>query len=45
MTFTGIVLIGVLGFAGRRKPAADLSEWAVGGRNFGAVSMWFLQAA
>ncbi|MEW1832655.1 sodium:solute symporter family protein [Streptomyces sp. NPDC088196] len=44
MTFTGIVLIGVLGFAGRRKPAADLSEWAVGGRNFGAVSMWFLQA-
>ena len=44
MTFTGIVQIGVLGFAGRRKPAADLSEWAVGGRNFGAVSMWFLQA-
>ncbi|MDV7223425.1 sodium:solute symporter family protein [Streptomyces prunicolor] len=44
MTFTGIGLIGVLGFAGRRKPAADLSEWAVGGRNFGAVSMWFLQA-
>ncbi|MEU6356607.1 sodium:solute symporter family protein [Streptomyces sp. NPDC047072] len=44
MTFAGIVLIGVLGFVGRRKPAADLSEWAVGGRRFGAVSMWFLQA-
>jgi len=44
MTFTGIVLIGVLGFVGRRKPAADLAEWAVGGRRFGALSMWFLQA-
>jgi solute:Na+ symporter, SSS family len=44
MTFTGIALIGVLGFVGRRRPAADLSEWAVGGRRFGALSMWFLQA-
>jgi SSS family solute:Na+ symporter len=44
MTFAGIVLIGALGFVGRRKPAADLTEWAVGGRRFGAVSMWFLQA-
>lgn len=43
-TFAGIVLIGVLGFFGRRRPAADLSEWAVGGRKFGAVTMWFLQA-
>jgi solute:Na+ symporter, SSS family len=32
MTFTGIALIGVLGFVGRRRPAADLAEWAVGGR-------------
>src|ERR1700754_2254353 len=46
LTFTivGIVLIGVLGFVGRRKPAADLSEWTVGGRRFGALTMWFLQA-
>jgi SSS family solute:Na+ symporter len=44
MTFGGIVLIGVLGFVGRRKPAADLTEWTVGGRRFGAVTMWFLQA-
>jgi SSS family solute:Na+ symporter len=43
-TFAGIVLIGVLGFLGRRTPAADLSEWAVGGRKFGSVTMWFLQA-
>src|SRR3954452_736802 len=44
ITFAGIVLIGVLGFVGRRKPAADLAEWTVGGRKFGAVTMWFLQA-
>ncbi|TNC29045.1 sodium:solute symporter family protein [Amycolatopsis alkalitolerans] len=43
-TFAGIVLIGVLGFVGRRKPAPDLSEWAVGGRKFGSITMWFLQA-
>lgn len=43
-TLAGIVLIGVLGFAGRRRPAADLAEWTVGGRRFGAVTMWFLQA-
>lgn len=44
ITFAGIVLIGVLGFLGRRKPAADMTEWTVGGRKFGAVTMWFLQA-
>ena len=46
LTFTlvGIVLIGVLGFVGRRKPVADLTEWTVGGRRFGALTMWFLQA-
>ncbi len=44
VTFVGIVLIAVLGFLGRRTPAADLSEWSVGGRQFGAVTMWFLQA-
>jgi SSS family solute:Na+ symporter len=44
MTFAGIVLIGVLGFVGRRRPAADLTEWTVVGRRFGSVTMWFLQA-
>ncbi|WP_103339615.1 sodium:solute symporter family protein [Amycolatopsis sp. CA-126428] len=43
-TLVGIVLIGVLGFVGRRKPVADLAEWTVGGRRFGAMTMWFLQA-
>jgi SSS family solute:Na+ symporter len=43
-TFAGIVLIGVLGFLGRRKPVAEMSEWTVGGRKFGALTMWFLQA-
>jgi SSS family solute:Na+ symporter len=43
-TLVGIVLIGVLGFVGRRKPVADLAEWTVGGRRFGALTMWFLQA-
>ncbi|MDT8914169.1 sodium:solute symporter family protein [Amycolatopsis sp. PS_44_ISF1] len=43
-TLVGIVLIGVLGFVGRRRPAADLAEWTVGGRRFGALTMWFLQA-
>jgi SSS family solute:Na+ symporter len=44
MSLGGILLIGVLGFLGRRRPAADLTEWTVAGRRFGAVTMWFLQA-
>ncbi|MFD4763449.1 sodium:solute symporter [Streptomyces sp. NPDC058439] len=40
----GIVVIGLLGMMGRRKPAANLEEWSVGGRNFGALTTWFLQA-
>src|SRR5438067_5766049 len=43
-TFAGILLIGVLGFLGKRTPAAHLSEWTVSGRKFGAATMWFLQA-
>ncbi len=43
-TFAGIALIGALGFLGRRRPTADLAEWTVNGRRFGALSMWFLQA-
>ena len=44
VTFVGIAFIALLGFLGRRTPAADLAEWTVGGRKFGAVTMWFLQA-
>lgn len=42
--FAGIVLIAVLGLLGRRKPTVDMAEWTVGGRKFGAFTMWFLQA-
>jgi SSS family solute:Na+ symporter len=44
ISLAGIVLIAVLGFLGRRTRAADMSEWTVGGRQFGALTMWFLQA-
>lgn len=44
VTLAGIVLIAVLGFLGRREATGDLSEWTVGGRQFGALTMWFLQA-
>ncbi|HEY6934935.1 MAG TPA: sodium:solute symporter family protein [Marmoricola sp.] len=44
VTLVGIVVIAVLGFLGRRQATGDLSEWTVGGRRFGALTMWFLQA-
>jgi hypothetical protein len=44
VTLVGILLIAVFGFIGRRRPVTNLSEWTVGGRRFGAVTMWFLQA-
>jgi SSS family solute:Na+ symporter len=44
VTVAGIVLIAVIGFFGRRRPVVELAEWTVGGRRFGAVTMWFLQA-
>jgi SSS family solute:Na+ symporter len=43
VTLAGIVLIALLGFAGRRR-AGNLSEWTVAGHGFGAITMWFLQA-
>ena len=39
----GIVLIGVIGFAGRRH-GNDMSEWTVAERNFPRWTSWFLQA-
>src|ERR1041384_3463081 len=44
IALAGIVLIVVIGLAGRRGAIDDPSEWTVGGRRFGALSMWFLQA-
>lgn len=44
VTLGGIVLVAILGFIGRKKPNADLSEWTVGGRRFGVATTWLLQA-
>jgi SSS family solute:Na+ symporter len=44
VSFVGMVLIAAIGFVGRRRPTADLAEWTVAGRRFGAMTMWFLQA-
>jgi SSS family solute:Na+ symporter len=44
VTFVGIALIAAVGFLGRRGAITDVSDWAVGGRSFGALTMWFLQA-
>jgi solute:Na+ symporter, SSS family len=45
ITIVGIVVIAALGIAGRGcAHAQDLTEWALGGRRFGAGAMWFLQA-
>ncbi len=44
VALVGMIMIAVVGFLGRRRPATNLAEWSVGGRNFGAYTMWFLQA-
>jgi SSS family solute:Na+ symporter len=44
VTVIGMVVIAAVGFLGRRKPSLDLAEWSLGGRRFGAITMWFLQA-
>lgn len=44
VTLVGIVVIAALGFLGRRTPNSDMSDWTVGNRGFGALTMWFLQA-
>ncbi|MFR9728921.1 sodium:solute symporter family protein [Saccharopolyspora sp. MS10] len=40
----GLVLIAVVGLLGRRGGGVDLADWTVGGRRFGAVATFFLQA-
>lgn len=44
VTIIGMVAIGLCGFLGRRGPTTELSEWTVGGRKFGVMTTWFLQA-
>jgi SSS family solute:Na+ symporter len=44
ITLVGVVLLGVIGFVGKMARPASLAEWTVAGRNFGAVTTWFLQA-
>jgi len=44
VTLFGIVLIAIFGFFGRRGPVVELADWVVGGRKFGTITMWFLQA-
>ncbi|GAA3760930.1 SSS family solute:Na+ symporter [Spinactinospora alkalitolerans] len=43
VSLAGMAVIALLGLLGRKK-SVNLSEWTVGGRDFGALSMWFLQA-
>ncbi|QXJ21281.1 sodium:solute symporter family protein [Actinomadura graeca] len=44
VSLAGMVLIGVIGVLGRRRPASSLEEWSVGGRDFGSLTTWVLQA-
>ncbi|MFJ6214963.1 sodium:solute symporter [Streptomyces sp. NPDC092296] len=44
ITVLGMVLIAVVGIAGRRSPERALDEWTVGKRHFSTLSTWFLQA-
>ena len=39
VTLVGILVIALTGFLGRRQATSDLSEWTVGGRQFGALTM------
>ncbi|MBY8859086.1 sodium:solute symporter family protein [Nocardia sp. CA2R105] len=40
----GILVIGLLGFIGRRGASTDIDGWAVGGRRLGMAATWLLQA-
>jgi SSS family solute:Na+ symporter len=41
----GVLFTGFLGFVGsRRRSTGGLEDWTVGGRRFGAATLWFLQA-
>lgn len=40
----GMILIAAFGFIGRRRPVKNIEEWTVGGRNYGVLTAWVLQA-
>ncbi|WP_205787402.1 sodium:solute symporter family protein [Specibacter cremeus] len=40
----GMLAIAIIALRGRKKAPTDLAEWTVGDRNFGTLTMWFLQA-
>ncbi|WP_017556079.1 sodium:solute symporter family protein [Nocardiopsis baichengensis] len=44
IALAGMAAIAACGMLGRRRPSGDLADWTVGGRNFGAATVWFLQA-
>jgi SSS family solute:Na+ symporter len=44
VALAGMVVLALVGFAGQRGRQVNLTEWTVGGRNFGGFTMWFLQA-
>ncbi|WP_017623932.1 sodium:solute symporter family protein [Nocardiopsis chromatogenes] len=44
IALAGMAVIALCGMLGRRRPSGDLADWTVGGRNFGAATVWFLQA-
>ncbi|MBV9170623.1 MAG: sodium:solute symporter family protein [Chloroflexi bacterium] len=44
IVIAGLLVMTLIGFVARRRPAPNLSEWTVAGRHFGSVTLWFLQA-
>ncbi|MDO5710142.1 MAG: sodium:solute symporter family protein [Micrococcales bacterium] len=44
IVLAGMLIIAGLGFMGRRHPNVDVTDWAVGGRAFGVLTTWLLQA-
>ncbi|WP_193072294.1 sodium:solute symporter family protein [Brevibacterium sp. FME37] len=40
----GMIIIAAFGFMGRRRPVKNIEEWTVGGRNYGVLTAWVLQA-
>ena len=40
----GMIIIAAFGFIGRRRPVTNIEEWTVGGRNYGVLTAWVLQA-
>jgi SSS family solute:Na+ symporter len=43
IVLAGLVVVALIGFFARRRPAPNLAEWTIAGRRFGAATLWFLQ--